>query len=82
VRFTADEHGAKLAERFVYGCSKWPYFGGDGWTGELEPALRRHPSFEGVRPGLGRHMAHLHAFVVDTRPRTPQARRRNLRVAP
>ena len=76
VRFTADESSATLAERFVYGGSKWPYFGGDGWADELEPALRKHPSFERVRPNLGRHLAHLHAFVVDTRPRTPQARRR------
>jgi hypothetical protein len=82
VRFTADERGAKLAERFVYGRSKWPYFGGDGWAEELEPALRRHPSFEQARPALGRHVAHLHAFVIDTRPRTPQARRAALRMAP
>ena len=27
-------------------------------------------------------MAHLHAFVVDMRPRTPQARRRLAQVAP
>ena len=76
VRFTADERGAQMAGRFVYGSGRWPYFGGDGWADELEPALRRHPSFEGVRPTLGRHLAHLHAFVVDTRPRTPQERRR------
>jgi hypothetical protein len=76
VRFTAGEHGAKLAERFVYGPAKWPYFGGEGWTEELEPALKRHPAFEDVRPSLGRRLAHLHAFVIDMRPRTPQARRR------
>jgi hypothetical protein len=76
VRFTADEQGAKLAERFVYGPAKWPYFGGEGWADELEPALKRHPAFEDVRPALGRRLAHLHAFVIDTRPRTPQARRR------
>jgi hypothetical protein len=76
LRFTADEQGAKLAERFVYGAAKWPYFGGPGWTDELEPALLRHPAFEGAPARLGRRVAHLHAFVVDMRPRTPQARRR------
>jgi hypothetical protein len=76
VRYAGDVRGAKLAERFVYGPAKWPYFGGAGWKDELEPALRRHPSFERAHPKLGRHVAHLHAFVVDTRPRTPQARRR------
>jgi hypothetical protein len=80
VRFNVDEREARMAARFVYGRGRWPYFGGDGWTEELEPALRRHPSFEGVRPALGRHVAHLHAFIVDTRPRTPQARRRLARV--
>jgi hypothetical protein len=76
LRFTADEQGAKLAERFVYGAAKWPYFGGPGWNDELQPALLRHPAFEGAHPKVGRRVAHLHAFVVDMRPRTPQARRR------
>jgi hypothetical protein len=76
VRFTALEQGAKLAERFVYGPGRWPYFGGPGWLDELEPALLRHPSLEGASPRVVRRAAHLHAFVVDRRPRTPQARRR------
>ena len=76
LRFTAGEEGATLAERFVYGAAKWPYFGGEGWHDELQPALLRHPAFEGARPNVGRFMAHLHAFVVDVRPRTPQARRK------
>jgi hypothetical protein len=76
LRFTAETRGAKLAERFVYGPEKWPYFGGPGWTDELEPALLRHPAFEGIGGKLAKYSAHLHAFVVDTRPRTPQGRRR------
>jgi hypothetical protein len=76
LRFTAGEEGASLAGRFVYGPEKWPYFGGAGWHDELQPALLRHPAFEGARAEVGRWMAHLHAFVVDVRPRTPQARRR------
>jgi hypothetical protein len=76
LRFTADEHGARLAERFVYGAEKWPYFGGAGWTDELQPALLRHPAFEGAPTKVVRWTAHLHAFVVDVRPRTPRAKRR------
>jgi hypothetical protein len=76
VRFTAEERGAKLAERFVYGPDNWPYFGGDGWVDELFPALLRHPGFDGSFPRLRARIAHLHAFVVDMRPRTPQARRK------
>jgi hypothetical protein len=76
VRFTAETRGAALAERFVYGPENWPYFGGGAWKAELEPALARHPSFEGARPAVARRVAHLHAFVVDMRPRTPQAKRR------
>jgi hypothetical protein len=81
VRFASDERAAKLADRFVYGPAKWPYFGGEGWNDELQPALRRHPAFDGVGPRIGRRVAHLHAFVVDVRPRTPQARRRLEQVA-
>ncbi len=81
LRFTAEASGAGLATRFVYGAGRWPYFGGEGWTDELEPALRRHPAFESARPWLARRVAHLHAFVVDVRPRTPQARRRLARAA-
>jgi hypothetical protein len=76
VRFTAEERGAALAERFVYGVDKWPYFGGDGWVDELFPALVRHPGFDGYGGPLRARVAHLHAFAVDMRPRTPQARRR------
>jgi hypothetical protein len=76
VRFTAQERGAKLAERFVYGPERWPYFGGDGWVDELFPALLRHPGFDGSASKLRSRLAHLHAFVVDVRPRTPQARRK------
>jgi hypothetical protein len=75
-RFAPPEQGAKLASKYVYGPGRWPYFGGPGWLDDLEPALLRHPSFEGASPKLVRRAAHLHAFVVDRRPRTPQARRR------
>jgi hypothetical protein len=60
----------------VYGPDKWPYFGGEGWVEELLPALLRHPGFDGSTSRLRARIAHLHAFVVDVRPRTPQARRR------
>jgi hypothetical protein len=73
-RFAPPESGAVLASKYVYGPERWPYFGGPGWVDELEPALLRHPAFEGSR--FARRAAHLHAFVVDVRPRTPQARRR------
>jgi hypothetical protein len=76
VRFTAEESGARLAQRFVYGGERWPYFGGDGWVDELLPALLRHPGFDGTRWRWRSRIAHLHGFVVDVRPRTPQARRR------
>lgn len=76
LRFTAEERGARLAERFVYGPERWPYFGGPGWTDELLPALLRHPGFDGGRSRWQPRLAHLHGFVVDLRPRTPQARRR------
>jgi hypothetical protein len=76
VRFTAADDGVALAKRFVYGPQRWPYFGGSGWNDELLPALLRHPGFDGSGSRLLPRLAHLHAFVVDTRPRTPQARRR------
>jgi hypothetical protein len=75
-RFAPPTHGAVLASNYVYGPGRWPYFGGPGWVDELAPALLRHPAFEGTTPQLLRRAAHLHAFVVDVRPRTPQARRR------
>jgi hypothetical protein len=81
VRFTAEEEGAKLAERFVYGPDKWPYFGGPGWVDELLPALLRHPGFDGSAVRWKARVAHLHGFIVDMRPRTPQARRRLAQVA-
>jgi hypothetical protein len=69
------ETGARLAAKYVYGPERWPYFGGPGWLEELEPALLRHPAMEGASERVVKRMAHLHAFVVDRRPRTPQARR-------
>jgi hypothetical protein len=75
-RFAAPEHGAVLASKYVYGPGRWPYFGGPGWLDDLRPGLLRHPAFEGASPRLVRRAAHLHAFVVDMRPRSPQARRR------
>ena len=74
VTFTAD--GGVLAQRFVYGQQKWPYFGDEGFKEELGPALRRHPSFEVAPMKIRARAAHLHAFAVDVAPRTPQARRR------
>jgi hypothetical protein len=81
VQFTADDAGVALASKFVYGPERWPYFGGDGWTDELLPALLRHPGFDGSKTRLLPRLAHLHAFVVDMRPRTPQARRRLAQVS-
>ncbi|HTQ44035.1 MAG TPA: hypothetical protein VMI75_14855 [Polyangiaceae bacterium] len=75
-RFTGDVEEAKLASRFVYGPERWPYFGGPGWVDELFPAIIKHPGFEGMQGRLRARVAHLHAFVVDVRPRTPQARRK------
>lgn len=75
-KFTDTHEEAQVAERFVYGPGRWPYFGGPGWQEELLPALLKHPAFEGASKGVQARAAHLHAFVVDMRPRTPQARRR------
>ena len=75
-QFTDTPEESQLAERFVYGDGRWPYFGGDGWVDELLPALLKHPAFEGARSKIvRRRSAHLHAFVVDMRPRTPRQRR-------
>jgi hypothetical protein len=71
-----DPKDVVLAERFVFGAERWPYFGGPGWADELAPALDRHPSFDGRSGRVAALTAHLHAYVVDTRPRTPQERRR------
>jgi hypothetical protein len=68
-RFAPPERDAVLSAKYVYGP-------GPGWLDDLEPALLRHPAFEGSRRTLVRRAAHLHAFVVDMRPRTPQAKRR------
>jgi hypothetical protein len=73
---TPRGEGPPVARRFVFGAERWPYFGGPGWAGELLPALLRHPGFDGAKTRLLPRLAHLHAFVVDVRPRTPQARRR------
>jgi hypothetical protein len=75
-RFAPPERDAVLAPKYVYGAERWPYFGGPGWLEELEPALLRHPAFEGAGAKIVQRMARLHAFVVDVRPRTPQARRK------
>jgi hypothetical protein len=75
-RFDGDVGEAKLASRFVYGPERWPYFGGPGWVDELFPAIIKHPGFEGMQGRWRSRVAHLHAFVVDVRPRTPQARRK------
>jgi hypothetical protein len=76
VKFTSDMEGSRLAERFVYGEGRWPYFGGDGWHDELMPALLKHPAFEGASRAVKARTSHLHAFVVDTTPRTQTAKRR------
>ncbi len=68
--------GLRASAKHVYGAGRWPYFGGTGWADELEPALVGRRSFEQSRPIVLRRAARLHAFVVDVRPRTPQARRR------
>jgi len=68
--------GGTLAQKFVFNRDKWPYFGGNGWASELSPGLSRHPAFESAPTPLKAKTAHLHAFVVDVSPRTPQARRK------
>jgi hypothetical protein len=76
-KFTDTPEGSQLAASFVYGEERWPYFGGSGWIDELMPALLKHPCFEGAKTTLvRRRSAHLHAFVVDMRPRTHRERRR------
>jgi hypothetical protein len=75
-RFTDTPEESAVATKFVYASGRWPYFGGPGWTDELLPALLRHPCLEGAAPKIRARAAHLHGFVVDMRPRTPQQRRR------
>jgi hypothetical protein len=75
--FTDGPEETTLAEKYAYGPSRWPYFGGAGWVDELLPGLLKHPCFEGARSAVVRaRTAHLHGFVVDMRPRTPRERRR------
>lgn len=75
--FTDTPEDSKLAEKYAYGAKRWPYFGGEGWVEELLPGLLKHPCFEGAKsPVVRARTAHLHAFVVDMRPRTPRERRR------
>jgi hypothetical protein len=46
-------------EPFLYGPGRFPFFGGTGWSDELEPALRRHPNLDGARPAsLASVLAH------------------------
>jgi hypothetical protein len=40
------------------------------------PALLKHPAFDGGPRKVREWTSHLHGFVVDVRPRTPQAKRR------
>jgi len=75
-KFTDSPEESQVATKFVYGPDRWPYFGGPGWTDDLLPGLLRHPCFEGASERVRARAAHLHAFVVDMRPRNPQGRRR------
>jgi len=36
-------------EPFLYGPGRFPFFGGEGWADELQPALQRHPNLEDSR---------------------------------
>jgi len=75
-RFTDTHEDSVVATKYVYGGERWPYFGGPGWVDELLPGLLKHPCFEGSSKKVRARAAHLHAFVVDMRPRTPRERRR------
>lgn len=80
-RFTDTHEDSVVATKYVYGGDRWPYFGGPGWIDELMPALLKHPCFEGARSKIVRaRSAHLHAFVVDMRPRNPKEKRRLARL--
>lgn len=74
--FTDTPEESQVANKYVYGDGRWPYFGGPGWTDELLPGLLKHPCFEGAPDNVRRRTAHLHGFVVDMRPRTPRERRK------
>lgn len=81
--FTDTVEESKVADKYVYGADRWPYFGGPGWVDELLPGLLKHPCFEGARSAAVRaRTAHLHGFVVDMRPRTPRERRRLTQLEP
>jgi hypothetical protein len=71
--FTATGTDSQLSARHVYGVERWPYFQGNAGSDELAKALRRHPAFDSAPLPIRRVMAHLHAFVVDVRKRTPRA---------
>ena len=76
-RFTDRHEDSVVATKYVYGGDRWPYFGGPGWVDDLLPGLLKHPCFDGAKSKtVQARSAHLHAFVVDMRPRTPRDRRR------
>lgn len=76
VKTSYAAQGASKAEKHVYTPDRWPYFGGPGWHDELLPALLLHPGFDGASARVRRIAAHLHGFVVEVAPRTPQGRRK------
>lgn len=80
--FTDTHEESKVADKYVYDDTRWPYFGGPGWVDELLPGLLKHPCFEGAAPAIRSRAAHLHGFVVDMRPRTPRERRRLAQIEP
>ena len=45
-------------EAFVYGPGRFPFLGGPGFAEEVEPALRRHPVFDGAPRLLSALFAH------------------------
>jgi hypothetical protein len=67
---------------YSYGPERWPYFGSETWTEELRPVLLQRARAERGNPRYRRWLARMHAFVVDVRPRTPQAKRKLLRMSP
>ena len=80
--FTDTHEESKVANKYVYDDTRWPYFGGPGWVDELLPGLLKHPCFEGASTSVRSRAAHLHGFVVDMRPRTPRERRRLSQLEP
>lgn len=69
-----------LDSEHVYGVGRWPYFDEGGGRAELESALARQRTPESPRARA--RAAHLHAFVVDVRPRTARQRRRLAQIEP